>query len=86
MKANEVLEVLRINRITLKRLREKGIIKAIRETNGYYEYDEKSVYEYLLKSTGKQIERKTIIYARVSARKQKKDLENQIELILREQQ
>jgi len=80
MKANEVLEVLKISRITLKRLREKEIIKAIRKPNGYYEYDDKSVYEYLLKSTGKQIERKTIIYARVSTRKQKKDLENQIEL------
>lgn len=80
MKANEVLEVLRISRITLKRLRDKGIIKAVRKPNGHYEYDEKSVYEYLLKSTGKQIERKTIIYARVSTRKQKKDLENRIEL------
>ena len=80
MKASEVLEVLRISRITLKRLRDKGIIKAVRKPNGHYEYDEKSVYEYLLKSTGKQIERKTIIYARVSIRKQKKDLENQIEL------
>ena len=80
MKASKVLEVLRISRITLKRLRDKGIIKAVRKPNGHYEYDEKSVYEYLLKSTGKQIERKTIIYARVSTRKQKKDLENQIEL------
>ncbi len=80
MKASEVLEVLRISRITLKRLRDKGIIKAVRKPNGHYEYDEKSVYEYLLKSTGKQIERKTIIYARVSTKKQKKDLENQIEL------
>ena len=80
MKASEVLEVLRISRITLKRLRDKGVIKAVRKPNGHYEYDEKSVYEYLLKSTGKQIERKTVIYARVSTRKQKKDLENQIEL------
>ncbi len=64
MKASEVLEVLRISRITL--IREKGLIKAVRKPNGHYEYDEKSVYEYLLKSTGKQIERKTVIYARVS--------------------
>jgi len=48
MKANEVLE---LSRITLKRLREKSIIKAIRKPNGYYEYAEKSVYEHLLKST-----------------------------------
>jgi len=33
MKASEVLEVLRISRITLKRLREKGLIKAIRKPN-----------------------------------------------------
>ena len=41
MKASEVLEVLRISRITLKRLRDKGIIKAVRKPNGHYEYDEK---------------------------------------------
>ncbi len=80
MKANEVLETLRISRLTLKRLKDKGIIKAIQKPNGQYEYDEKSVYEYLLKSTGKQVQRKTIIYCRVSTIKQKEDLENQIEL------
>jgi predicted site-specific integrase-resolvase len=30
MKAKEVLEVLRISRITLKRLRDKGILNAIK--------------------------------------------------------
>ncbi len=64
MKESEVLEVLRISRITLKRLK-KGLIKAVGKPNGYYECDEKSVYEYLFKSAGKQIERETIIYARV---------------------
>lgn len=46
MKAKEVLEVLRISRITLKRLRDKGVLKATKKPNGHYEYDEKSVYDY----------------------------------------
>jgi len=80
MKANEVMEILRISRITLKRLRDAGKIKAVKKPNGHYEYDEKSVYEYLLKSIGKTPQRKTIIYARVSTKKQKADLESQLEL------
>ena len=79
MKASEVMEVLNISRSTLYRLVKKGVIKVTRLPNGRLDYDEKSVYEYLLSMKGRITKRKTVIYARVSTNKQKKDLENQIE-------
>jgi predicted site-specific integrase-resolvase len=79
MKASEVMDVLNISRSTLYRLVKKGVIKVTRLPNGRLDYDEKSVYEYLLSMKGKLTKRKTVIYARVSTNKQKKDLENQIE-------
>lgn len=81
MKAKEAMEVLRISRPTLKRLRKSGKIRAERLPNGYYEYEDESVYQYLLKSTGREVQRKTVIYARVATTKQKNDLINQLELI-----
>ena len=42
-----------------------------------YDYNDNEVYQLL----NKNYPRKTVIYARVSTRKQKKDLENQIELL-----
>jgi len=80
MKPKEAMEVLRISRSTLRRLRKDGKIKALRLSNGRYEYDEESVYRYLLESTGKPPNRKTVIYARVSTPKQKQDLISQIEV------
>jgi len=74
------MEVLRISRSTLRRLRKEGKLEAIRLPNGRYEYDKESVYRYLLETMGKPPQRKTVIYARVSTPKQKQDLINQIEL------
>ena len=42
---------------------------------GFYDYNDEDVYKLL----NRDVKRKTMIYARVSALKQKKDLENQIE-------
>lgn len=81
MKAKEVMELLRISRSTLNRLRWENKIKVNKLSNGYYDYDEKSVYEYLLKTTGKPVKRKTVLYARVSTNKQRRDLEDQLELL-----
>jgi predicted site-specific integrase-resolvase len=81
MKASEVMDILNISRSTLYRLVKKEVIKVTRLANGQLDYDEKSVYEYLLSMKGKPTKRKTVIYARVSTNKQKKDLENQIELL-----
>ena len=73
MKSNKVLKLLNITRPTLSSYVKKGRLKATMQPNGYYNYDEESVYKIL----NKDIERKNVIYARVSTPKQKKDLENQ---------
>lgn len=77
MKANEVLNLLRITRPTLTKYVKEGIIKTEKLPNGRYEYDTESVYAFF----NKDVKRKTYIYARVSIPKQKPDLNNQIELL-----
>ena len=77
MTAKEVLRVLQITRQTLTKYVKHGKIKVIVKGNGRYDYDADSVYKML----NKDIERKTYLYARVSIPKQKKDLENQVQLL-----
>lgn len=77
MKAKEVMELLRISRPTLSKYVKDGDIEVNQLPNGRYDYDEKSVFN--LFNNG--IERKTYIYARVSTPKQKKDLENQVNIL-----
>jgi len=75
MKANEVLNLLRISRKTLHVYATTGKIRYTVMPNGYYDYNDEDVYKLL----NRDIKRKTVLYARVSTNKQKKDLENQIE-------
>ena len=77
MRAQEVLRILQITRPTLCKYVKTGIIKVTVKGNGRYDYDADSVYRML----NKDMERKTYLYARVSTAKQKKDLENQIQLL-----
>jgi predicted site-specific integrase-resolvase len=77
MKAAEVLNLLRISRPTLTNYVKQGYLKVATLPNGRYDYNDKSVYRFM----NKDIPRKNVIYARVSTRKQKKDLENQIQLL-----
>jgi predicted site-specific integrase-resolvase len=77
MKAHEVLKILRITRPTLTKYVQQGIIKTTKLPNGRYDYDEKSVYQFL----NKNIPKKIVAYGRVSTAKQKTDLSNQIEMI-----
>lgn len=77
MKAKEVMKILRISNPTLSRYLKNGWIRATRLPNNRYNYDEESVYEFL--NSG--VPRKNYLYGRVSTAKQKKDLENQIELL-----
>lgn len=77
MKAKEVLSLLRITRPTLTRYCQNGKIKYSVNPNGFYEYDNQSVYALL----NRDVKRKTVIYARVSTAKQKNDLLNQVELL-----
>ena len=73
MKSNKVLKLLNITRPTLSHYVKIGKLKATMQPNGFYNYDEESVYKII----NKDIERKNVIYARVSTPKQKRDLENQ---------
>ena len=66
MKAREVMEILRISRSTLRNLRKEGVLKAERLPNGHYDFDPESVYKYLFEKSGKPVERKIVIYMRVS--------------------
>ena len=77
MKAREVLKILKISRQTLGNYVKRGLIRVTVLKNGRYDYDSESVYSFL----NRDVVRKTVIYARVSTSKQKKDLENQIQLL-----
>jgi putative resolvase len=74
MKSNEVLKILKICRQTLTNYVKSGKLKVTKLGNGYYDYDDESVYAFL----NITMERKNIIYARVSTNKQKVDLSNQV--------
>jgi len=76
MKSKEALKLLKVSRVTLCSYVKKGIIKTTLMSNGYYDYDPKSIYEFLGHSS-----RSNVIYARVSTPKQKKDLDRQIKFL-----
>lgn len=73
MKAKDVLKILDISRSTLFNYVRDGKIIGTLLDNGYYDYDENSVYKLIKKDP-----RINVIYARVSTNKQKNDLNNQI--------
>ena len=77
MTAKDVLRILQITRQTLTKYVKEGKLKVTTKGNGRYDYDADSVYKML----NKDIERKTYLYARVSTSEQKKDLENQVQLL-----
>ena len=77
MTVAEVLRILQITRPTLTKYVKEKKIKVTVKGNGRYDYDADSVYKML----NKDIERKTYLYARVSTSKQKKDLEDQVQLL-----
>jgi len=77
MKSKEVLNLLRVARQTLTRYVKTGLIRTTRLPNGQYDYNAEDIYKLF----NKGMPRQTAIYARVSTQKQKKDLENQIEML-----
>lgn len=77
MTSKEVLRLLGVTRQTLTKYVKQGVIKVTTLPNGRYNYDDESVYKFL----NKDIKRKTYIYARVSTPSQKRDLDNQIEML-----
>jgi len=75
MKAKEVLNLLQISRKTLHVYSKNGRIRYTVMPNKRYNYNEEDVYKIL----NKDVKRKTVLYAHVSTRKQKNDLQNQID-------
>lgn len=73
MKAKQVLKLLQVTRPTLCKYVRLGKVRGKLLPNGFYDYDEESVYKVL----DKDIERSAAIYCRVSTPKQKNDLHNQ---------
>ena len=73
MKAKDVFKLLDISRTTLYNYTRDGKINVTLLDNGYYDYDEVSVYKLIKKDP-----RINIIYFRVSTYKQKNDLITQI--------
>lgn len=73
MKSKDVLLTLDISRNTLYNYVKSGKIKTVLLDNGFYDYNEDSVFALLKKD-----QRDDVLYARVSTHKQKNDLNNQI--------
>ena len=76
MRAKQVLKILNICRTTLYKYTKDGTLKSVQLDNGYFDYNEQSVYSLLKKD-----DRYNVIYARVSTYKQKPDLQTQINKI-----
>ena len=76
MKANEVLQILNITRVTLCKYVKLGYIKVTKMPNGLYNYDDDSVYSFIGLKKNKS-NSKIVSYARVSTQKQKNQLEEQ---------
>lgn len=77
MKSKDVLKLLNITRPTLTSYVKTGKILVNLLPNGYYDYDDDSVYKFIGKDKY-DFQRINIIYARVSTYKQKNDLGNQV--------
>ena len=75
MKRNKVMAILNISTATIDRWLRNGKLKATKQPNGHWDYDDEVVY----KLAGNTDHRQTVIYSRVSTGKQKQDLTHQIE-------
>lgn len=76
MKSKEALKLLSVSRVTLSTYVKNGKIKVTKLSNGYYDYDDKSIFDFL--GQNKKI---NVIYTRVSTYKQKDDLIRQTEFL-----
>ncbi len=78
MKAKDAMRILGVSNVTLAEYVKKGYITALKLPSGRYRYDEASIYAFL----NKDVVRRNYIYARVSSSNQKKELDNQVELLV----
>jgi len=65
MKSSEAYKLLHITKPTLYKYKNNGIIKANRLLNGYWDFDDDSVYSFF----NKNVPRKIYAYAKVSTNK-----------------
>ncbi|MBB5324804.1 putative site-specific integrase-resolvase [Anoxybacillus tepidamans] len=79
-KPKEFAEMLNVSVKTLQRWDNEGVLKAYRNPKGRRYYTEEQYREYMGIPKENQVG-KTVIYARVSDRSQKDDLENQVEFL-----
>lgn len=79
MKSSKVLKILNISRQTLVKYVKNGDIRVVMQANKQYDYNEEDVY----RKAGLSENRVKVVYARVSTPKQKKDLENQAETLIK---
>lgn len=77
MKSKEVLQLLKISRVTLSKYVTNGTIIVTKLDNGYYDYDKDSVFKLLKKDN-----RINVLYSRVSTHKQKNDLKTQTKQLI----
>ena len=77
---NEVSKRLGVSISTLRRWDKAGVLVAERTPNGHRRYDINKINPNLLHGI-KQVDRKTVAYARVSSHDQKEDLERQIQVL-----
>ena len=80
MKAKDALKILGVTRATLCKYVREGIIKVNKKGNGYYDYDEDSVYAFIGQKKHKH-NNKIISYSRVSTQNQKSQLKEQTQRI-----
>ncbi len=76
MKIKEVCKILQISKPTIYNYIDKGILHVKKTPTNIYLFNEEEVYNLAYKEY-----RKNVIYARVSTKKQKEDLENQIKTL-----
>lgn len=75
MKSKEVKRLLGVTQKTINNYIKAGKLNPVKMTSTHYEYDENEVYKLL----GKEKERVSVTYGRVSLPKQKEDLQRQNE-------
>ena len=74
-------EIAGVNKDTIRRWDDKGLIKSYRTDGGHRRYDAESLYNYILQPKVEVSEKYALIYARVSTRSRENDLDRQVKLL-----
>ena len=74
-------EIAGVNKDTIRRWEDKGLIKSYRTDGGHRRYDAESLNNYILQPKVEVSEKYALIYARVSTRSRENDLDRQVKLL-----